>query len=741
MENIYSRYLERNGRNLLLENCIESTVNGFLNDKSNEDRPALMLGDIQSGKTRGFIGVMALAFDKGYNVAVVFTKGTKALVKQTVNRFSAEFQDCIDEDILQVYDIMGMPTLNAWTLDRQKVIIVVKKEKQNMRRLEEMFFDTAPKLMSKRVLIVDDEADFVSIGYRRVKNEEGDKETDINVISSQISNFRKNLINGSDYLQVTATPYSLYLQPQEIAVRGEQYKPMRPRFTQLLPIHERYIGSTYYFEHSEDEQSPASCIFHPVEESELLVIDDTHGAILNNVLRSAKVATFRTAIVNYITASCIRMIQDEKGGKKHYKSSFIIHTGTGNSTHTNQEELTVALIEALKAEAVSNTTLLEQLVTEAYEDISNSVGKTTFYLPDVQSVLRKVREYITYIGVRIINSKTDVTSLLNPRTGELKLTDPLNIFIGGQILDRGITIQNLIGFFYGRNPRRMQQDTVMQHCRIFGARIPEDMCVTRLYTTQRIYEAMKRMHQSDKALRATIEEHGPEQPVNFMRTDEKGRIILCSPNKLLMSNVVTLQASRRLMPYGMQTLAATYLKKKTAVITRKLTEWSNSESLRTPFFISADEAIGLVELSYQQFSEETPIAGCSVEEFVASIRYVSSQTELGPHRGQIAVFSTDAAREVSRIKSNRRGRMFNDSCHDGHTDTPIVANCIEFAPCLFIPLQAGKSENGWKGNSPFYWPVLFNPKSLKTTIFTTDTEDGDELLLTEEGQQYSDQAE
>ena len=52
-------------------NCILETVNKLENIG---DKPLMMLGKIQSGKTKSFIGVMALAFDNGYDLAVVLTK-------------------------------------------------------------------------------------------------------------------------------------------------------------------------------------------------------------------------------------------------------------------------------------------------------------------------------------------------------------------------------------------------------------------------------------------------------------------------------------------------------------------------------------------------------------------------------------------------------------------------------------------------------------------------------------------
>src|SRR2546430_11826954 len=49
-------------------------------------------------------------------------------------------------------------------------------------------------------------------------------------------------------------------------------------------------------------------------------------------------------------------------------------------------------------------------------------------------------------------------------------------------LDRGVTLANLIGFYYGRRPQKFQQDTVLQHSRMYGYR-RDDLAVTRFYTS------------------------------------------------------------------------------------------------------------------------------------------------------------------------------------------------------------------------------------------------------------------
>ena len=127
-------------------------------------------------------------------------------------------------------------------------------------------------------------------------------------------------------------------------------------------------------------------------------------------------------------------------------------------------------------------------------------------------------------------------------SGQLKLRTPFNIFIGGQILDRGLTIANLIGFFYGRSPKRFQQDTVLQHSRMYGVRPKEDLAVTRFYTTPDIYAAMRNIHEFDSALRENFEQGGDQAGVVFLRADPTGGVIPCSPNKILLSTVTTVQA-------------------------------------------------------------------------------------------------------------------------------------------------------------------------------------------------------
>ena len=207
------------------------------------DKPLMMLGKIQSGKTRSFIGVTALAFDNGYDLAIILTKNSNALARQTVARMQQEFTAFKDDDIVDIFDIMCIPQeLSRFELDK-KLIIVVKKEKNNLPKMID-FIEKYSLGSQKKCLIIDDEADFCSIGFEI--NKETD-EYDLRTIASQINSLREHIT--CNFIQVTATPYALYLQPETIELKhDDKIVPIKPADTVLVPYGDKYIGGDYYFD-------------------------------------------------------------------------------------------------------------------------------------------------------------------------------------------------------------------------------------------------------------------------------------------------------------------------------------------------------------------------------------------------------------------------------------------------------------------------------------------------------------
>ena len=310
----YREFVSRTGRygySLEDRQCIQGAVERLGAVETSAERPGMLLGKIQSGKTKTFLGIIALAFDNGFDVAVVLTKGTKALTKQTLQRVRGDFAPLTARDKVQIHDIMTVPGgLTGFELT-QKLIFVAKKQSDNLDRLRELIQTTYPDLTSKRALIVDDEADYASVGFKTSQA----TGLQANVTTQQIDNLRSIFLSSS-FLQVTATPYSLYLQPDTMTANGIEFRPSRPAFTELVPVATGYVGSDFYFDESRDRDSVAAHLYEPVPARELEVLKqpDRRRFRIEECLTSGAISTLRDAICNFIVGGVIRRLQDERAG-------------------------------------------------------------------------------------------------------------------------------------------------------------------------------------------------------------------------------------------------------------------------------------------------------------------------------------------------------------------------------------------------------------------------------------------
>lgn len=711
----YSSLSAKNKYDVKTKHCIEDTVINLLDKNTSVNRPGMLLGKIQSGKTRTFIGITALSFDNGYDVAVVLTKGTRALAQQTYERLKSEFNEFYRNDDIQIHDIMNLPdNLSQWELD-QKLLFVVKKEKNNLKRLHYAMFEQYPSLKGKKVLIIDDEADFASVGFSKTKQEI----IDINVIAGQIDDIRKNL-SESDFLQVTATPYSLYLQPEDYKIEGSSktFTPIRPAFTELVPVNEGYIGGDYYFEESEDDNSIASHIYQPILEDELIVLkkSDRRKFKIEEVLTSKKVISLRNAIVNFIVGGVIRRLQEQKKGERIKKYSFIVHTEQGKAAHEWQETIVNEIKQLLRETMNTDPVLLNDLILTSYKNLEESMQLIECYIPSFEDVKYEVIKSLEkdYLMITKVNSEKDVNQLLD-ETGQLKLRTPLNIFIGGQILDRGITIGNLIGFYYGRNPNKFQQDTVLQHSRMFGYRPIEDLATTRFYTTLRIYEGMKKMQEFDSALREAFEKGSQDNGVVFIQKDSKNQIIPCSPNKLMLSKTTTLKPFKRLLPVGFQTGYKTNISSIVNQLDKLIDE--ESKSSEAPFLLKLKDATKIINL-IKSTHDETAGEPWDEVSFISSMEYLSLNTD-SKNAGYIwCIVRKD--RNVGRMREEGRYEDSPVSSKGEHGELKVAKSVAKNIPALILTRQNGQEgENQWRG-TPFWWPVLITPETTNTIIFSNN---------------------
>ena len=678
-------------------------------NKNSEDKinkPIMMLGKIQSGKTRAYTGLIALAFDNGFDMVFILSKNSKALINQTVSRMKKEFQEFIYNYEVVVSDIMKFNTrISGYQLE-QKNIIIAKKEKNNINRLID--FINSYSINEKKCLIIDDEADTTGIGYNKVK---GQDEYTLRMVSSKVNEMRGTL-DGCVFVEVTATPYALYLQPE--FEKNDKIHPIKPLNTVLVPWGKDYIGGDYYFIKSKDINHPASMLFESVSTKEHEIvsnqrrkgrkskIEDKRVFKIEEILSSEdKLPVFKKGIINFFVGVIVLKYKEKKN--THY--AYIIHTATQKDNHFNLQNVTEIFLEQIKNRNKEQEMIVEKMLLQSYEDIKKSVIAYGKFMPPYEYIRGQFYSVIDkcYYSIDTVNNDNDVDALLN-EDGELRLTTPFSFFVGGQMLDRGVTIPNMIGFYYGRNPKTMQQDTVLQHSRMFGYR-KHLLPVTRFYTTERIYSNMEKITEIDIALREEIESKRQGNGVYFI-TKKDQDIRPCSPDKIRVSDIVLLQGYRRLLPVGFSPVCKTIYDKVNKNIKGMLDEGENIGE--NTYLFKTKQVEELISEVYKTFKEdEETYRFITVDEMITSLRYFSKNDK---------VFCL-IYKNVDVGKYKNKELKLQDSPDTGQLHLKRAKELAIENPCLMLFQEKGTKE-GWNGRS-FWWPVLVAPKNVPKTIYAS----------------------
>lgn len=721
------------------EQVVRKMTDELMSTAPNAMQPCLLLGKVQCGKTDTFLSIMGLCFDRGIDIAVVMTKGTNTLTTQTIQRLQKDFRFFEDKNtygqkvIIKVYDILDLghrggisdAQLNDPT---KKFIIVVKKEDTNLGYLNEIF-DNSELLRSKKVLVCDDEADFASRNYYMRKGE-----ISLLRIAEHIEAFiRKPAF--CRYLQITATPYSLFLQPDgTIQLRdGEEASPWLPRYTGLVPIHSKYIGGRQYYELSEDENSMYSCLFQPVDEVCIDILSARNDWYKESSVHSQNLDSLNFAVVSYLFATAVRSIQVRKGANKRYKSSCLIHCEVSMAKHEWQEDLITKIIDDIKNAFLYNENSdlhILGLESDAYESLkhSNELGNKYELIHEkfptfneVEAEVKHILENDDYM-VQVINSNNPVSALLNEK-GQLRLEATANIFIGGSILDRGITIDNMLCFFYGRDPKKFQMDTVLQHARMYGARDKEDMACTRFFTTEKIYNVLKSINNIDSVMYDYLKYHQDKIQTNDFLTSMvikyDKRVRATANNKYTPSNTKVLKPFLRILPKGFQTGTEAEIGntiKQIDEIIASVPGYAQVTDEEPFFLLDYDTALKIIDLISSTFvyAEEWNNIGWEWDqnEMITALEHSCFNTD-GKIYCQVC---TD--RNMSREREDiydKRGR-FIDAPEGGGTNSRAKHQATD-RPVLTLLRQNGSADKGWH-DTPFYWPILMLHEELQAGIFT-----------------------
>ncbi len=721
---LYNAIRLRHGYSSELDACIKKAcsyciTNTFGADDEKLRHPLMMLGQIQSGKTRAFTGLIALAFDNKFDLVFILTKNSKALVQQTLTRMNSEFHDAINNNEVDVKNIIKMShNLSGYELDK-KLIVVSKKEKNNLNKIVNFIEDYSIN-KNKNCLIIDDEADTTGIGYGVDKRT---NELWLRTIAQKVNVMRGNL-DGCVFVQVTATPYALYLQPE--FNEEDEPKPVKPKQTIIVPPGEGYVGGRYYFIDSKDDNNPAHYLYHEIDSKEHRVvslqkrkgrkspIDDRRVIKFENIIaQETTLPTLKRGIVNFIVGAIV-LRQDDRNG--HY--SFVIHTATQKDSHSSLMNAAKEIIRQIKTR--TDTAIcrqIESLVSESYADIMRSVIAYGFNMPNIDIIRHLFYEAIDkdYCSIDIVNSENDIDILLNQDSGELKLRTPFSIFVGGQVLDRGVTIPKLIGFYYGRSPKVMQQDTVLQHSRMLGYRSHRLLSVTRFYTTEQIHNTMELITEVDMTLRNDIINNRMGDGVYFITYQPSnnpkniGKVVPCSPAKIKISDVILLKPHRSLLPVGFTPVQKKeYDEIHDSIL--KILKPSIGAGNMWDMQLAIKEAECLIHKAYATLiSDENASRFYKEIEFITTLRYM------------VGLGNKDYIPVVARINKNnskyRQTGRLEDSPATGDYELKHAHELATDTPVLLL-LQETGNDDKWH-HRPFWWPILVAPSRVPVTLYAS----------------------
>lgn len=451
-------------------------------------KKGLVIGDVQSGKTASYTGLINKAIDVGYKLIIVLAGMQNDLRTQTQERLDAEvlgyktgFSTMVSSsgekvgvglyldnnnrvDALTSRGNNGDFKQTASTLtlsgDVKPLLAVLKKNTIVLENFTEFLskevnLDENGKL-NLPVLIIDDEVDQASIDVNN------DPTKDPTAINRRIREIIK-LCNRVSYVGYTATPYAnIFIDDESVDEKfGEDLFPKD--FIVMLPTPIDYCGVKEFFGEDADLRTDLFCEVNDM--NELSDIDSTDKFIRFKAQDEIKYlsGSLKDAIDDFIVASAVRRsrIEDPDDGitKKKVQNSMMIHLAAYKSPATSLSELLKEYIYDLtnlfRGEKDIQTERYKQIWEDRFKDVSINRG----FNDEWDDISKELSDVFELLKVVLINGDSDEVIDYSASQTEL-------IAVGGNKLSRGLTLEGLMISYYLRDPRAY--DTAMQMGRWFG---------------------------------------------------------------------------------------------------------------------------------------------------------------------------------------------------------------------------------------------------------------------------------
>ena len=528
----YRQWLDATLSSAVIDAMDRSTdqVLGQLEDPMRQgawDRRGLVVGNIQSGKTGHYIGLISKAADAGYKIVIVLAGLHNNLRSQTQIRLDEGFLGYETKPREEDIEAVGVGTIDSdpsirpnfatnrtdsgdfttkvarnlgISPEQRPWLFVVKKNKIVLDRLLRWIRNHVADLhdpnSDRRVvtklplLMIDDEADHASVDTgEQVFDENGRADEDH--LPTTINRLVRRILNSfaqSAYVGYTATPFANIFIHERGTTTHEGTDLFPAAFIVNLAAPSDYVGSGKIFG-DHDKDAGNLNLVRTVEDN----ADGDRDGWMPLRHRNGHIPLYRgqdclppsmnEAVDAFVLACAVRRAR----GQTKAHSSMLVHvtrfTSVQEHVHRQVEDRIRRLRQRLTRRIGADDDIRRlkvlwekdfQPVTErAVEIDTTSVPGNDIRWNDVLALLPDVA---CDIAVRMING-TARDALDYPEHEGTGLTV---IAIGGDKLSRGLTLEGLCVSYFLRASR--MYDTLMQMGRWFGYR-PGYLDLCRLYTT------------------------------------------------------------------------------------------------------------------------------------------------------------------------------------------------------------------------------------------------------------------
>lgn len=476
-------------------------------------KKGMVVGEIQSGKTSNYIGLINKAFDAGYQFVIVLAGMQNDLRTQTQERIDKEVLGYeTNKEHSFTGERIGVGKLPKYSADIEsltsreskgdykkrsgvqlfndqssKKIAVVKKNTTVLKNLYDDISNDINLVNGKfnvPVLIIDDEVDQASVNTKK------DPELDPTRINGHIRNII-NICNRVAYVGYTATPFAnIFINN---GVENEFFgKDLFPKdFIIYLPIPQNYCGVNDFF------GKPNSF------NTSLVELVDDYQDLLSSSTDSYKISlksddeievmpeSLKDAIDDFIVASAIRKSRVHKP----IHNGMMIHIAQYKKPATSLKDLVESYIYELQNEYRYDKERTVFKYREVYEKRFTNVSHTYERFDDWDDVQKQLKEVFELLNVKLLNGDSkDIIDYSISNQSQI-------IAIGGNKLSRGITLEGLMISYYLREPKAY--DTAFQMGRWFGYKKNYiDLC--RIYTQSDTIRNFLHMMDASNELREQV---------------------------------------------------------------------------------------------------------------------------------------------------------------------------------------------------------------------------------------------